>query len=167
MESPIKLNDRDRVFAEAMQKADRGDYAAAVDALSSLTVKYPDHARAWAALGDLMQYRFSDLDSAETCYKKAIESDASLPTAYSSYADLLMSKQRFAEANAMVNKALGLSGTGLDQALYKSGLFRESQSRFDEAIEAYRKAILSTFSDETIAACEKGIHRCEVKKKYR
>jgi hypothetical protein len=37
----------------------------------------------------------------------------------------------------------------------------------DEAVEAYRKAILASFSDETIMACEKGIHRCEVKKKYR
>jgi tetratricopeptide (TPR) repeat protein len=167
MDNPIKLNERDRLYSDAMRRSENGDHAAAVEALSMVTVRFPDHAKAWASLGDLLQYRFGDLDKAESCYVTAIEKDPVLVTAYTSYADVLMSRQRFAEANAMVNKALGLNGPGLDQALYKSGLFRESQSRFDEAVEAYRKAILASFSDETIMACEKGIHRCEVKKKYR
>jgi tetratricopeptide (TPR) repeat protein len=167
MDNPVKLSEKDRLYAEAMRKSETADFASAVEALSAVTTRFPDHAKAWASLGDLMQYRFGDLDTAESCYQTAIEKDPALTSAYTSYADVLMSRQRFAEANAMVNKALGLSGTGLDQALYKSGLFRESQSRFDEAVEAYRKAILVSFSDDTIMACEKGINRCEVKKKYR
>jgi tetratricopeptide (TPR) repeat protein len=166
MDSIIKLQEYDRFFADAARKEEQGDYAGAVEVLSALTSRYPDHAKAWAALGDLMQYKFSDTAAAETCYQKALEIDPRLAKAYTAYADVLLGLQRYAEANAMVNKALGLSGPGLDQALYKSGLFRESQARFDEAVDAYKKAILATFSDETIIACEKAIHRCEVKKKY-
>jgi tetratricopeptide (TPR) repeat protein len=166
MDTNFKLQEKDRLYAEAVRKSDTGDYAAAVEALSALTARYPDHAKGWAALGDLFQYRFGEINAAEACYQKALEADPKLGPAYTAYADVLLGQQRYAEANAMVNKALGIAGPGLDQALYKSGLFRESQSRFDEAIDAYKKAILASFSDETIIACEKAIHRCEVKKKY-
>ncbi|HEX5003608.1 MAG TPA: tetratricopeptide repeat protein [Bacteroidia bacterium] len=167
MGTAIKIQERDRLFAEARKKREAGDYAAAAEAFSQVTERYPDHAPAWVALGELLQIQFSDAVTAENCFKKAIETDPGIASAYIAYTSLLIDKQRFAEANAMINKALGVAGRDLDQALYQSALFRESQGRLEEAAETYKKAIMASFSDETITACEKGIHRCEVKRRYR
>ncbi|MBK8873413.1 MAG: hypothetical protein IPN13_05615 [Bacteroidetes bacterium] len=47
--------------------------------------------------------------------------------------------ERYAEANAIVNQAMEVKGVRKDLAWMRSALIMESQSRFDEAIETYKR----------------------------
>ncbi|MFM7177420.1 MAG: hypothetical protein ACKO0X_08375, partial [Bacteroidota bacterium] len=59
-----------------------------------------------------------------------------------------------------------VKGIRKDLVFERFALLMESQGRYEEAIEHFRKALLESFSDEDIARCEKGIGRCNIKKKY-
>lgn len=161
-----RFSEVDRLYGNAVKLISEGNIPAAADLLASITEKFPDHAKAWTRLGDIFKNELEDLVSAEECYKKAMESEPSYAPAFLSYADVLFSKQHYAEVNAIINKAMEMPGVAKDVALYKSGMLKESQARFDDAIETYRNAILSSFSEDEIIKCEKAIRRCEMKKKY-
>jgi tetratricopeptide (TPR) repeat protein len=162
-----RFTEADKLFGNALRLLASGDVAAAAELLASVTEKFPSHGKSWNELGNIFQYELHDPDSAEECYKKAMEVTPGLPEAYLGYADVLFSKQRFAEVNAMLNKVMEIPGVRKDIALYKAGLLQESQGRYDEAIETFRDAIMVSFSDEEIILCEKAINRCNTKKKYR
>ena len=68
--------------------------------------------------------------------------------------------------NAILNQANELKGVRKDLVYEKMAMLMESQGRYDEAIATFKKALLASFSDEEILKCEKGINRCNLKKKH-
>ncbi len=161
------FSEADKLYSSAMHMLASGDYAHAATLLEEVTRRFDQYGKAWCELGNLLQYELNDLEGAATCYIKAMEvSPAHSPT-YLGYADLLFTQEKFAEANAILNQAMEIQGVRKDLVIYKSALLIESQGRYDEAIAAYKEAILVSFDDNEIAKCEKGINRCNIKKKFR
>lgn len=119
---------------------------------------------AW--MGHIKAGYFKDDAGAETLFNEAIERNAAYAETYLFYADLLFRHERFAELNAVINKASAISGVSKDKVNHLSGLMHEAQGKLDEAISYYKKAILSGFDNELIALYERAIERCIVKKKY-
>lgn len=161
-----RFSDADKLYSNAMQLLEKGDYPAAAVLFDEITSRYENYGKAWCELGNLLQYQLNDSDGAETCYTKAMEVAPGYSPSYLGYADVLFSKEKFAEVNAILNQAMEIEGVRKDLALYKSALLMESQSRYDEAISTYMKAILASFAEEEIIRSEKGINRCNIKKKY-
>lgn len=119
---------------------------------------------AW--MGHIKSNYFKDDAGAEKLFTSAIEKDASYAETYLFYADLLFRHERFAEFNAVINKASAISGVSKDKVNHLSGLLQEAQGKLDEAVAYYKKAILSGFDNDLIAVYERAIDRCAVKKKY-
>lgn len=161
------FSEADKLYSNAMRLRSAGDIAGAATLLKEVTLRFNQYGKAWCELGNLLQYELNDLEAAETCYIKATEVTPAHPQTYLGYADLLFAQEKFAEANAILNQAMEIQGVRKDLVIYKNALLIESQGRYDEAIAAYKEAILATFDDEEIIRCEKGISRCNIKKKYR
>ncbi|MDQ3051007.1 MAG: tetratricopeptide repeat protein [Bacteroidota bacterium] len=161
-----KFSEADKLYSNAMQMLSTGDPSGAATLLEEITVRYDNYGKAWCELGNLLQYRLNDLEGAVNCYRKAIEVTPAYAPSYLGYADALFAQEKFAEENAILNQAMEISGIRKDLVLYKSALLMESQGRYDEAIGSYKDAILVSFSEEEITKCEKGINRCNIKKKY-
>lgn len=119
---------------------------------------------AW--MGHIKANYFKDDAGAEKLFNAAIEKDAAYADTYLFFADLLFRHERFAELNAVINKASAISGISKDKVNHFSGLMNEAQGKLDEAISFYKKAILTGFDNDLIAVYEKAIDRCLVKKKY-
>lgn len=119
---------------------------------------------AW--MGHIKSTYFKDDAGAEKLFTSAIEKDAAYAETYLFYADLLFRHERFAELNAVINKAAAISGVSKDKVNHLSGLMHEAQGKLDDAVLFYKKAILAAFDNELLAVYEKAIERCLVKKKY-
>ena len=142
------------------------DIPLSADIFGEMTEKYPEDGRAWLGLAEIYYHNIGDLETAEAYYKSAIDASPPSARAFLSYCDLLLQLNRFVEMNAMVNKAMAIDGVYKSTGFYKSGLLKESQGHYDEAVEFFRNALLSSFSSEEIEMAEKSILRCQVKKKY-
>jgi tetratricopeptide (TPR) repeat protein len=156
----------EKLYRPAVQLMQQGRFAEAAGSLLELARQHPAFAPAQARLGDLFAGELNDPASAEDHYQRALAADASAADAHTGYAALLIRLERFAEANAHLNKAANLAGARKDLVHQQIGRLQEAQVHLDDAAASYKKAILATFSDELLAACEKAIARCAAKKKY-
>jgi tetratricopeptide (TPR) repeat protein len=161
-----RFTEADQLYANAIAILHNGDVAKAAGLFSAITVKFPDHGKAWNELGNILFNHLNSPKKQPNVFRKPWKQIPALPAAYLGYAEVLFVLERYAEANAIVNQAMEVKGVRKDLAWMRSALIMESQSRFDEAIETYKKAILASFSEEDISRCEKGISRCNIKKKY-
>lgn len=161
-----RAGDSDRQFQNAVDMLRNGDLSGAATLLTRITHAAPKHSKAWMELGRILMNHLDDPEYAADCFKKAIDSAPTMANAYLAYADALFRLERYAEMNAVLNQAREVKGVRRDLVFEKFALLMESQGRYDEAIDHYRKALLESFSDEDIARCEKGISRCNIKKKY-
>ncbi len=161
-----RFTEADQLYANAIAILQNGDVAKAAGLFAAITARFPDYGKAWNELGNILFNHLNSPEEAADCFQKAMEAEPGLASAYLGYAEVLFVLERYAEANAIVNQAMEVKGVRKDLAWMRSALIMESQSRFDEAIETYKKAILASFSEEDISRCEKGISRCHIKKKY-
>ena len=160
------FSEADSLFSSAVSMLERKELAQAAAILTDITERFENYGRAWCEMGNILQYHLEDHKTAADYYRKAIQYNPTYAAGYLGYADVLIAQEQFAEANAIINQALEITGVRKDIAMYKSGLIMESQGRYDEAIETYRSALLISFSEEEILKCEKGISRCHTKMKY-
>lgn len=161
-----KFTEADRLLLEVKVHLAKNEQHKAFLLLVQLTRKFPEFGKAWFELGNIMLHALEDIEGAIECYKTAVDVSPDYTHAYLAYADVLFLSAKFAEMNAILNQVMEITGVRKDIALQKSAMLLESQSRYDEAIETYIKALLSCYSDETIIEIEKGISRCNTKKKY-
>jgi tetratricopeptide (TPR) repeat protein len=123
-------------------------------------------ALAMAWMGHIKSSYFRSDAEAEELFKASMDKDATLADTYLFYAELLFRHERFAEMNAVINKASVISGVARDKVNHLHGLLSEAQGRFDEAISFYKKAILTCFDNTLLSVYESAINRCMVKQKY-
>jgi Tfp pilus assembly protein PilF len=161
-----KFPDNDRYYIKAMDDHDAGDIALSAELFGEMIEKFPEDSRAWQGLAEIYFLKIGDIVKAEEYFIKAIESGNASARTYLLYSDLLLQLNRFAEMNAMVNKAMAIPGVSQSAGFFKSGLLKESQGNYDESIELYRKTILSSFLSDEIDLAEKAMLRCQIKKKY-
>jgi tetratricopeptide (TPR) repeat protein len=161
-----RFSEADQLFMNAMALLTSGEIVRAAAILVQITERFDHFGKAWFELGNIQKDHLEDYESAAECYLKAIELNPTYWRTYIAYADVLFILERYAEMNAILNQAAEIKGVRKDLVFSKSALLMESQQRFDEAIDTYKKALLATYSDEEIERCEKAIHRCITKKKY-
>lgn len=161
-----RFSEADKLFSEAMALLNRGEISGAVSLFTEITVRFPEHGRTWYELGNIYRTQLEDFEAAGDCYLKCMNAHPVYAPAYLAYADVLFVLENYAESNAILNQAMEIKGVRKDIALFKSALLMESQERFDDAIATYRKALLKSFSEDEILKCEKGISRCNLKKKH-
>ena len=161
-----RAGDADRQYQQAVELLRSGDLSGASTLLTRITHANPKHAKAWMELGKILLTHLDDAEYAADCFKKAVDAAPTMSHAYLAYADALFRLERFAEMNAVLNQAREVKGIRRDLVFERFALLMESQGRYDEAIEHFRKALLESFSDEDIVRCEKGIGRCNIKKRY-
>ncbi len=157
--------DAEKQFYAAMQHLEAGRIGEATDMLLQMADRYPEFTAGQAVLGDIFSKRFRDLARAEKYYRQSTEAGNNA-RAFTGYALLLILTERYAEANAYLNKAANLPDAQKDEVHHLFGMLHEAQVQLREAAESYKKAILSTFSDSLLDSCEKALSRCEAKKKY-
>jgi len=156
----------DKLYYSAVQDLQAGRVGEAVDRLLELLRQHPDNARAHARLGELFSDPFKDLARAEHHFKQALAADSASEESHTGFAMLLILTERYAEATAHLNKAAAVRGARKDVVHRLFGMLHEAQTQLDDAVAAYTKAILATFSDDLLESCEKAIARCETKRKY-
>lgn len=164
--SSAAVAEAEKILYRANLALEQGDVDAAIDILQELIGIYPEFGKAYSTLGSIYFSKFSDLVNAESNFKKAIQFSPEFSASYLGYADLLIQQEKFTEALAVLNKASSLPGVRKDRINYFQGLINELQSKFDEAIASYKKAIAVTLSEDDFVKYEKAITRCLTKKKY-
>jgi len=161
-----KLQDIELLFIAANDAFSQGDVASAASRFSEITEKYPADSRGWSGMAEIYFTKIGDIQKSEAFFKKAIETTNTSAKTYLLFSDLLLQLNRFAEMNAIVNQAMEIEGVSKSAGHIKSGLLKESQGKYDEAIEDYRASILASFDADEINMSEKAILRCQIKKKY-
>lgn len=164
--STAAIAEAEKILYRAGLALEQGQVDAAVDILDELIGIYPDFGKAFSALGSIYFSKFNDLINAEINLKKAIEFAPEYAASYILYAELLIAQEKFTDAIAKLNKASTLAGVKRDRINYLFGMINELQSKHDEAIAYYKKAIAVTLSDDDFVKFEKAIARCITKKKY-
>jgi tetratricopeptide (TPR) repeat protein len=164
--SSAAVAEAEKILYRANQTLEQGEVDAAIDILQELIGIYPEFGKAYCTLGTIYFYRFNDQLNAEINLKKSTNLAPDFSPAYLTYADLLIQQEKFTEAIAILNKASSLPGVKKDKINYFFGMMNELQSKFDDAISFYKKAIAVTLSDDDIVKFEKAMNRCIIKKKY-
>ncbi|MCJ7763163.1 tetratricopeptide repeat protein, partial [Candidatus Bathyarchaeota archaeon] len=103
---------------------------------------FPESAKAWTFLGELLHENLGRYDEAEEAYRKAIEIEPKYALVWAQLGLLLQEKlNRFSEAERAYRKALDLNpeNPGIWTAL--GILFHVYLERYEEAEQMYRKAI--------------------------
>jgi Tfp pilus assembly protein PilF len=158
-----KLPDIDKLYIKATEAVDT---VAAAEIYHEMAEAFPSDSRAWHGLAEIYFLKIGDIEKAEDYFKKAIDTGNASSKTMLLYSDLLLQLHRFAEMNAMVNKAMEIPGVSKSAGFFKAGLLKESQGNYDEAIDLFQQSILSSFSSSEIELAENAILRCQVKKKY-
>jgi tetratricopeptide (TPR) repeat protein len=157
----------DKLFFLSDQKINDGDIGGATDLLLGLIEKFPEFGRAYNHLGYIYETRFKDVITAEKYYKEALSRNPEYPATYMNYAVILSSQERFAELTALLNKALEVPGISKDRIYNEFGIMHELLGRYEEAINAFRKAINYALNEKDIEMYEKSISRSKLKASYR
>ncbi len=167
MRSPgEKFTEADQLYFNALKLTEQGELARAAGLLSQITTRFENYGRAWYELGNILFRYLDDFEEAGECYRKCIELLPVFSPAYLALADVLLVTGEYAEMNAILNQADALRGVRKDMVRYKIAILMESQGRYDEAGDMFKKSLLASFSNEDIRKCEEGISRCAIKKKY-
>ena len=156
----------EKILFKANEKLALSQVSEALDILLELTGIYPEFGKAYFMMGTIYTNSFSDFTTGESYFKKAISLTPEYSATYLAYAEMLIQQERFTEAIAVLNKSLEMPGVKKDKANYLFGMMYELQTKFEDAISYYKKAISLTLSEEIIALCEKAMNRCNLKKKY-
>jgi len=161
-----KLSEIEQEYIRAVESEKHGEYMRAVDLYSGMTERFPGDSRGWTGLANIYFSKIGDLGRSEEFFTKAIDTGNAGPETYFLYSELLMKQGRFPEMNAVVNQAMQITGVNKSTGFYKTGLLKESQGNYEDAIDFYRKSILDSFSAQEIGDAEQSIDRCRVKMKY-
>lgn len=156
----------EKLFLKAEQLLGNGSVAEAVAILAELNSKNAASGNAAALLAHIYLKHFRNTAKAEELAKKALAESPVLFQPCLTLADIYLAQERYTELIAMLNKASEIIEAPKDKVFERFGKLYEIQTRFDDAAEYYKKAILNSFSEEDIRSYESAIQRCTLKKKY-
>lgn len=135
-----------------------------INELSLLLLRFPDHGRGNALLGNLYLKHLINYSGAEVCFGIALRSDPLNPELYYDFSELLIILEKFTEAVAVINKGFEIPGIDKGRLFYLMGLFYEKQMEMDQAIVNYTESILHSDSDAFIKKTQSAIARCLLKR---
>jgi tetratricopeptide (TPR) repeat protein len=106
--------------------------------LEIAVAQYPCYARAQAALAQV-ELHDRKLDSAEACYKKAIQCDGSFLDSFSELAEVYIIEKKFAESENILNAGLRLSPKAW-LFRYEMGLAHYGMQKYPESVQDFLQA---------------------------
>jgi hypothetical protein len=108
----------------------------------------PEHADAWSALGDAEQVS-GNVEAAAVAYDRRLELRPDEPDARLDRASVAINVADYGMARRMAEPLLGADREGA--ALHVLGMIAYRESRHEEAIDLYDRAIAAGFHDESLA----------------
>lgn len=123
----------------ARQKAERGDYAEAIEILSCLIARHPNDANDYNNRG-LIYFQCGELESALTDYNKAIQLNPNLAGVYNNRANYYAERGKLTEAIADYDRAIDLNPVHVRAWINQGITFRDLEL-YDRAIENFDFAL--------------------------
>lgn len=149
------------LFAERL--ITEGKYAAAVEALRTLTRQAPTFGRAYSQLAWIYGFKFQKYKESEELYKRALDYDPEYLPTYYQYAALLSMQRQFDALNSLIEQALTLEGINKGIILNEKAIMHELQGEYSQAIETYQESIRHLLEPREIDSCVSALQRCQRK----
>jgi tetratricopeptide (TPR) repeat protein len=162
----IKVNlEAERLIysAGALVRENKPGEAAAL--LQDCMIRFPDEGKAYALMGYICNSFFHEPLAAEEYFRKAMILAADFSGTYIYYADALLSQERYTEMTAILNKSLESTGAPKDDIYFLFGQMNERQSKYEDAVDYYQRAVIATLDDVKLSNFKKAIDRCIDKQK--
>jgi Tfp pilus assembly protein PilF len=137
----------------------------AASLLQDCIIRFPDSGKAYALMGHVYDRFLHEPFVAEEYFKKAMILAPDFTGTYLFYAEALMAQERFTEMTAMLNKSLETTAAARNEIYELFGMMNELQSKFEEAVDYYQRAVLFCLDNELITKYELAINRCLSKQK--
>ncbi len=156
--------DIEEKFLQADQLIADNRLAEAAKMLEAILEEVPDFGKAHNHMGWLFETKFKNLQRAEEHYKLALKFSSDYTAAYYNYCYLLSSLRKFDELEALLQRAIAVSGISYATIYNEFGLMREMQGLLDDAIHYFKLHIKNSFDSKTIETAAESIKRCQRKK---
>lgn len=132
-------------------------------ALHKLLEEYPDYGPAHRLLAKLYHYELKDLSQAERHYMLSLNYESDRPFIYWRYLELLMSGNRFDEAERLLQRMEAVKSMNRTELIYRRGIILESRGKLSEAMALYRQAFTTSITDDEGGLYLKAIWRIRSK----
>jgi tetratricopeptide (TPR) repeat protein len=153
----------DRLFFKADNDIKEGLIVEAFDTLQYLVSEEPTYGKAYNHLGWIHETKYKNYAKAEECYRLAVKYAPEYTAGYLNYAYLLSNLEKFEALAPLLQNMLGVIGVGKSKVWNEFGIMYEKQGAYLDSIQAYKKAIQHSVSDEEIDKLEKSILRVRKK----
>jgi Tfp pilus assembly protein PilF len=137
----------------------------AASLLQDCLLRFPDAGKAHALMGHIYDHFFHEPFTAEDHFKKAMLLAPDYTFTYLYYAEALLAQERYTEMTAMLNKSLETTAAAKNEIFNLFGLMNEKQSKYEEAVEDFQRAIIYCLDNDLIAVYQQSINRCIAKQK--
>lgn len=134
LRDPDRVSERDRMWIEASQAADRRDYENAITLYSAYLERWPNDADGWYNLGT-QNFRLTLCEPAREAFRKALSLNPALASAYVNAATCLADLGKVDSAIVQYDSAFGLrpSWRHLTNLNHEFGQLLVAAGRWDEA----------------------------------
>ena len=151
------------MFQEADRLLNEKAIGEGMNMLKAILQEAPDFGKAYNHMGWIYETQYKDYANAEANYKKALEFMPEYHATYYNYAVVLSILQRWDDLAALLNKGLTVPGVNRGTLHNEFGIMYETQGKFQEAIEAYKKYAQTTFVNKQLDTAKESIERCKKK----
>ncbi len=158
------LTKLEELLYQANQDIKDGYFDEATNKLERIIDMDPNFGKAYNHLGYLYEVKFKEYDKGETLYKLCLEKSPMYPPVYYNYAILLSTLGKFDELKELLDKAINIPGITKSTIYNEYAIMYEQQSKFDDAIEYYKKCGLNTLDKNVLSRAKDSIERCKMKK---
>ncbi len=141
----------------------QGKAGEALSELQVLLSRNPEHGRAQALYGHILLNHLVDYSAAEEAFRIALRHAPTYPALYYDYGELLLRLDKGTELIAVLNKSLEVPGVEKDKVYRLFGMLYERESKWEDAISYYTKALLYALSDINVAAYRNDVIRVQGK----
>jgi tetratricopeptide (TPR) repeat protein len=136
----------------------------AVNVLNDILAEAPDFGKAHNHLGWIYETKIKDFARAEEHYKLALKFTPDYTASYYNYAILLSTLRRYDELEKLLNAAVKIPGINLATVYNEYAIMKESQGKYDEAINYYKQYVQNSYDNKMIETAADSIARCKRKK---
>ena len=153
----------DRLFFKADNDIKDGQIVEAFDTLQYIVEQESEYGKAYNHLGWIYETKYKNFPKAEECYRLAVRYAPEYTSAYINYAILLSNLEKYDKLTELLEKSLTIAGISKAKIWNEYGIMYEMRGMYAEGIDAYKKAIQYSLSDEEIEKFEKSIYRIRKK----
>jgi len=153
----------DRLFFKADNEIKDGLIVEAFDTLTYIIEQNTEYGKAYNHLGWLYETKYKNYEKAEECYKLALKYSPDYMAVYLNYAILLSTLEKFYELEDLLRRALEVKGINKAKIWNEYAIMYEIQEKYADAIDAYKKSIRYSLSNDDISRFEQAIERCKKK----